>query len=49
MRCNECKFYEVLSSECHRYPPTHYGGWPTVDHNHWCGEFKPGTQKQESK
>ena len=43
--CKNCKFVEQLDnySWCHRNPPTitsDHDGFPRVDDEDWCGEFK---------
>ncbi|MBU1605685.1 MAG: hypothetical protein KKD08_02595 [Alphaproteobacteria bacterium] len=44
MHCENCKFYQAMSSECRRYAPSPAEGdkkahWPNVAQDDWCGEF----------
>lgn len=43
--CEECYWYSVLTTICHRYPPTAkdygMGAWTQTNCDDWCGEFKP--------
>lgn len=57
--CGNCRFYQEYSQGrgwCLRYPPTVYScdednssttGSPMMEHNEWCGEFKPKEKHNE--
>lgn len=57
--CDNCKFFKQdvpgwsPSGYCVRYPPVPIvlgdmvAYVPQVDHEHWCGEWKPITTSQE--
>jgi hypothetical protein len=46
--CDYCKYYEILEinyGKCKYNPPQfteslHYGAFPIIDANDWCGKFK---------
>jgi len=37
--CATCRFF--VNAECHRIPPDVIEGWPDVDKDEWCGEYRP--------
>jgi hypothetical protein len=44
-RCENCEFYGKsgmghLFMECRRNPPKVEMGWPAVEPDQWCGEFR---------
>lgn len=43
--CGSCMFYEKLTPDsavgkCLIYPPVINKGWPKVDEEEWCGQYK---------
>tara|TARA_R110000744_G_scaffold90690_4_gene176082 strand:+ start:588 stop:761 length:174 start_codon:yes stop_codon:yes gene_type:complete len=43
--CGSCMFYEKLIPDsavgkCLIYPPVINKGWPKVDEEEWCGQYK---------
>lgn len=51
--CSTCRFFQTddertgnRSHACRRYPPDS-DGWPSVNPNDWCGEFKANEALRE--
>ncbi len=48
--CGNCRYIEVFGHRmfCHRYPPAPAGsGWPHVDRDDWCGEWKQRAEERD--